>query len=1042
MKSAQDLRGLREWRNIGPMRGGRVLAVAGDPSDIATFYFGGAAGGVFKTIDAGTTWRAVSDGYFKTGSVGALEVAPADPNVIYAGMGETTIRIDVSHGDGVYKSTDAGNTWRHMGLAATRHIGKVRTHPRDANTVYVAALGHAFGENPERGVYKSTDGGETWRHVLFVSEKAGAVDLSIDQTNPRFIYVGVWEAYRKFWQISSGGPDSGLWMSSDGGESWENISGRPGLPKGTWGKIAVAASPAKTGRVWALIEHRTDGGLYRSDDFGKTWEKVSDNQHLLSRAWYYTHLTADPVDAERVYVNNLAFWRSDDGGRNFVTIETPHGDNHDIWIDPKNNRRMIQGNDGGANVSLNGAETWSTIYNQPTAQFYHLATDNRVPYNIFGTQQDNSSLATPSRTFGSSIRWADSFIAGSGESGYIQVHPTNPDIVYVGAIGSSPGGGNALQRFDRSSGQLRLVTTWPEVASGDGAKALKYRFNWTYPILLSPHDPNTIYIGGNLVFRSTNEGQSWEPISPDLSRAEPWTLEPTGGPVNLDAIGAETYATVFSLAESPIEKGLLWAGSDDGVVHITRDGGATWQNITPAGFPEWSMVSGLEPSPFDAGTCYMACTRYKIDDYAPYLYKTTDFGATWTRIDSGIGSDDFTRVIRADKGRQGLLFAGTETGVYVSFNDGAEWHSLQNNLPATPVHEILIKDNDLIVGTHGRSIWIMDDITPLRELPAELGAAYIAPAGGAIRTLIGVDWTQPGVGTNYFGSTGGTFLGTKTEENTIAVTHLDTGANPVKGAVIAYYLADVPGSPITLSIKDGNGNELRSFASKGGPGDDKGIRMPARKGWNRFVWDLRINAATKIKGNDPASQETYAGPRVTPGSYPITLTVDGTVLNGSVTVIKEPGINTPDADIAEQFSISMQVHELIDTTTKTVNSMRDLRAQLSGWAERAAGNDDIVAACNSLKDRVLEIEKTILVPDLRPGWADSLNQGTKLLAKITSLPSVLEMGEFKPTDAAVEVYRHVNGLLQAQFAAFITLKTSELPALNARLAEAGYGSIA
>ncbi|HEX5689467.1 MAG TPA: glycosyl hydrolase, partial [Roseiflexaceae bacterium] len=609
MAKPTDFKGLLEWRCIGPFRGGRVVAVAGDYQNPNVFYFGGCAGGVWKTSDGGTYWECVSDGFFKTSSVGALAVAPSDSNVIYAGMGETTIRIDVSHGDGVYKSTDAGATWAHMGLAETRHIGRVRVHPHNPEIVYVAALGHAFGKNKERGVYKSEDGGKTWRQVLFVNDGAGAVDLSIDETNPRIIYAAIWPAYRSFWQISSGGPDSGIWRSTDGGETWSNISDKPGLPKGLKGKIGVSASPAKSGRVWALIDHRTEGGMYRSDDNGENWEKVSDNQNLLSRAWYYTHLTADPVDGDTVYVNNLDFYKSTDGGRTYTEIATPHGDNHDLWIDPKNPQRMIQGNDGGANVSYNGGATWSSIYNQPTAQFYHLGTDNRTPYYVYGTQQDNSSVAVPSRSHHSCITWGDCYIAGTGESGYITVRPDDYNIVYVGAIGSSPGGGNCLQRYDHRTRQIRLITTWPETMGGYGASEDRYRFAWTYPIVISPHDVNTLYVGGNIVFKSTNEGQSWQPISPDLTRADPETLKPTGGPVNRDSIGAETYATVFSFVESPQEAGVLWAGSDDGVLHISKDGGKNWEKITPPDLPEWTLISCIELSPYDKATAYVAGTR-------------------------------------------------------------------------------------------------------------------------------------------------------------------------------------------------------------------------------------------------------------------------------------------------------------------------------------------------------------------------------------------------------------------------------------------------
>ncbi|NJN18441.1 MAG: glycosyl hydrolase [Oscillochloris sp.] len=1065
MSNPPDLSGLLEWRCIGPFRGGRVVAVAGDPYDAATFYFGAVAGGVWKTTDAGQYWQCISDGAFKTGSVGALEVAPADPSVIYAGMGETTIRIDVSHGDGVYKSTDAGRTWRHIGLADTRHIGKIRTHPDNPDIVFVAALGHAFGPNEERGVYKSTDGGANWRKVLYVNDKAGAVDLSIDKHNPRFVYSAIWPAYRSFSQISSGGPDSAIWMSSDGGESWQNINDRPGLPRGLKGKIAVAASPVQSGRVWALIEHRSEGGLYRSDDYGATWQYVSNNQNLVSRAWYYIHLTADTVDADTVYVNNLDLWKSIDGGSSWTEIATPHGDNHDLWIDPINNRRMIQGNDGGACVSLNGGESWSTIYNQPTAQFYHIAADTRSPYYVYGTQQDNTSIAVPSRTHRNAIGWTDCFIAGSGESGYITVRPDNPDIVYVGAIGSSPGGGNALQRYDHSTKQLRLITTWPEAMGGYGSGEHKYRFNWTYPIVISPHDPNTLYIGGNLVFRSTDEGQSWQPISPDLSRADPETLKITGGPVNKDSIGAEVYATVFSLVESAHAKGELWAGSDDGVMHISRDGGDSWQPITPPDLPEFAMISGIELSPFAPGTAYVAATRYKLDDYRPYLYKTSDYGATWSRIDAGIPEDDFTRVVRADPLRQGLLFCGTETGVYISFDDGANWTRMQSNLPVSPIHDLLIKDANLIAGTHGRSIWILDDLTPLRELPAELGAAHIFNSQPAIRNLIGVDWTGNAPGKNYVNAVGGAFVTKTTDENNVERIFLDMGTNPPRGALIGYYLAEAPNAPISLTISDSAGNVLRTFTSKApapqplGPAEWAGgekpqkqsedptakeLKLPAKAGFNRFVWDLRIESATRIEGNDPPSEGRPAGPRVPPGTYTLTLKVGDTTLSRELSVIKEPSIATTDAEIQAQYALSLRIFNKVDETRKTINRMRGLRGQLDGWAKRAGGlpNGPAVAeAATALRDKVLEIEKTLQVPDLRSGWADNLNEGTRLLDKLQGLAPVLELGEYRPTDAAQAVYDSLSAQIDEQIGRFNALVEAAIPSLNARINEANLGAI-
>ncbi len=1068
--------GLLEWRCIGPFRGGRVVAVSGDSQNSNVFYFGACAGGVWKTTDGGTYWENVSDGFFRTAAVGALEVAPSDPNVIYAGTGETTIRIDVSHGDGVYKSTDAGKTGAHIGLEDTRHIGKIRVHPTNPDIVYVAALGHAFGPNATRGVFKSIDGGATWRNVLYKSDKAGAVDLSINPTNPRILYASIWEAQRSFSQISSGGPESGLWRSTDGGETWTDLTNNPGMPTGLKGKIGVSASPAQSGRVWALIEHRTEGGMYRSDNGGDTWEKVCDNQNLMSRAWYYTHVTADTQDSDTVYVNNLSFYKSTDGGKTFFEIATPHGDNHDLWIDPRNSQRMIQGNDGGANVSYNGGATWSTIYNQPTAQFYHITADNRGRYNVYGTQQDNSSIAVPSRSHHTCITWGDCYIAGTGESGYIVVRPDNPDIVYVGAIGSSPGGGNSLQRYDHSTRQIRLVTTWPESMGGYGASEDRYRFAWTYPIVISPHDPNTLYIGGNLVFKSTNEGQSWQPISPDLSKADPQTLQPTGGPVNRDSIGAETYATVFSLVESAHEKGMLWAGSDDGLLHISKDGGANWQNITPSDLPEWMMISCIELSPYDKATAYVAGTRYKLDDYHPYLYKTTDYGQTWQRIDSGIAEDAFTRVVRVDPVRKGLLYAGTETGVWISFDDGASWEAFQLNLPVAPIHDLVIKDSDLIAGTHGRSIWVLDDLTPLRTFDAAVlnADAHLFQPRPSTRISDGVDWSSDIPGKNYVGTAGGAFLFNKTPENAVVRKYLDVGQNPPKGAIITYYLKQKPADIISLTFKDAQGNEIRTFKSKlvaapalaaaanttppsgtEGSGeaavvaevapetkDDasaKELKIVSNQGWNRFTWDLRRAPATKVEGKDPPAQMTIDGPMVAPGTYQVTLTVGDQNFTQSFEVVCDPGAPASNEDLQAQHDLLVQIHAKLDDTVKTVNRMRDLRQQLDGWSKRTENLPEgkaIAETAKALKEKVLEIEKMILIPDLRAGWADNYNNGVRLLEQLASLPSAIDLGNYRPTDQAYEAFTYFSAKIDKQIERLNQLIETDLAALNQQIATA------
>lgn len=1027
-----------------------MVAVAGSYDDPNTFYFGAVAGGVWKTTDAGTYWRSVTDGFLETSSVGALAVAPSDSNVIYAGMGETTIRIDVSHGDGIYKSTDAGRTWTNVGLRDSRHIGKVRVQPTDPDTVWVAALGHAFGPNTERGVFKSVDGGKTWKCVLFVSDKAGAVDLSLDESNPRILYATIWEAYRNFWQISSGGPDSGLWRSFDGGETWEDITRRHGLPEGTIGKIGIAASPAKPGRVWAIVEHTKKGGLYRSDNFGDAWELVSDNQNLVSRAWYYMHLTADPQDGDTVYVNNLDFWKSSDGGKTFEEIATPHGDNHDLWIDPRDNQRMVQGNDGGACVSVNGGISFSTIYNQPTAQFYHVAADVRDPYVVYGTQQDNTSVGVPSRTPLTGIRWGDCYVAGSGESGYIAVRPDDPDIVYVGAIGSSPGGGNALQRYDHRTKQIRLITTWPEGMRGAGAAEWKQRFAWTYPIVISPHDPNTLYIGGDRVYKSTDEGQTWEAISPDLTRADPETLQPSGGPVNLDAVGAEVYATVFAFAESSHEAGVFWAGSDDGLVHLSRDGGTTWQDVTPPDLPERTLISSIELSPWDPATAYIAATRYKLDDYAPYLYVTRNYGSHWQRINQGIRGLDLTRVIRADPQQRGLLYAGTETGIYVSFDDGAHWQRFQLNLPVTPIYDLIVRGSDLIVGTHGRSIWILDDLTPLRALAAGVpdGEHHLFTPRDTVRVLPGIEFSGPPVSgsTNYIVSRGGGFVAETTPEGDVVRHFLDVGENPPRGVIITYRLASVPDEPITLTFRKADGTEVRSFTSRmpEDPLTAKERRAPAHNGWNRFIWDMRYAPVTKIEGTDPVAEKALEGPFVAPGEYTVALNVGDMELSRSFQIVPPANTSATGQDFDAQEDLLLRIHHELDRMAKTINRMRDLRVQLDGLAKHTRERDDgaeIASDAEKLREATLEIEKTLQVPDLRHGWGDAINEGARLWEKLAGLPAVVALGDYRPTDAAEAVFADLKSRIDPPIEAFESLIDKEVSALNGKIIETNLGAV-
>ncbi|MFI5207230.1 MAG: WD40/YVTN/BNR-like repeat-containing protein, partial [Gemmatimonadales bacterium] len=696
------------WRSIGPFRGGRVTTVTGVVGQPYVYYLGATGGGVWKTTDGGMTWLPIADSALGAGSIGAVAVAESDPNVVYVGGGESPLRGDVSPGDGMYRSTDAGRTWSRIGLENAGQIGAIRIHPSNPDLVYAAVLGHAFGPNPDRGIFRSKDGGRTWEKVLFRSDSAGAIDLAMDPANPRVLYAAFWQVVRRPWELISGGPGSGLFKSSDGGDTWTEITRNPGLPRGTVGKIGVAVSHVNGDRVWAIVEAE-DGGLFRSDDAGRTWTRTSEDRNLRQRAWYYTHVHADPSSNDGVWVLNVSLLHSGDGGRTFANVQQPHGDNHGLWIDPHDGRRIINGNDGGASVSYNGGVTWTSIENQATAQLYHVVTTSDFPYRVCGAQQDNSTICVPSRTSGGGIGRETWEILGGCESGYIAVRPDTTGISYAGCYG------NQLDRQDRRTGQERNLNIWPDNPMGHPAGDLRYRFQWTYPIVLSPFDPNVLYAGAQVVFRSTNEGQTWTAISPDLTRNDSTRQRSSGGPITKDNTSIEYYDVVFTIAPSAKEQGVIWAGSDDGLVHVTRDGGQTWQDVTPPGLPEWATISLIEASPFDAATAYVAAQNGRLDDFAPYLYRTHDYGRTWTSITRGIPASHFMRVVREDPERQGLLYAGGEFGAYVSFDDGADWQSLRLNLPVVPVHDLMVTRGDLVAATHGRSFWILDDLTPLRQ---------------------------------------------------------------------------------------------------------------------------------------------------------------------------------------------------------------------------------------------------------------------------------------------------------------------------------------
>jgi photosystem II stability/assembly factor-like uncharacterized protein len=1001
-----------EWRSIGPYRGGRSVAVAGVPAQPYTYYFGGTGGGVFRTTDGGTSWQPVTDGQLGTGSVGAIAVAESDPNVVYVGMGEACIRGNVSHGDGVYKSTDAGKTWKHVGLKETEQIGKIRVHPKDPDLVYVAALGHTFGPNRERGVFRSKDGGKTWQNVLFVDEKTGAVDLAMDPSNPRVLYAGFWQAYRTPWSLESGGPGSSLWKTTDGGDNWTKLA-HEGLPKkGVWGRIGVTVSPADASRVYAVIEAE-DGGVFRSDDAGKSWRRVSEDRNLRQRAWYYTHIYADPKSADTLYVLNVGFHRSVDGGRTYTRVRVPHGDNHDLWIAPDDPKRMINANDGGANVSFDGGATWSRQDNQATAQFYHVIADDQFPYWIYGAQQDNSTVGIASRTGGFGIEVTDWREVGGCESGYIAPRTDDPNVVYAGCYGGY------ISRYDQRTGQQRNITVYPDNPMGWGAEGMKYRFQWTFPIVVSPHDPKVLYAAGNVLFKTTNEGQSWQAISPDLTRNDPSRLGPSGGPITKDNTSVEYYGTIFALAESRLEKGLLWTGSDDGRVHVSRDAGKSWEDVTPPemrpGQPlEWSMVSQIDPSPHDAATMFLAVNRYKHDDKRPLLYVTSDYGKTWKRIVSGIPETAFTRVVRQDTVNPDLLFAGTETGVYASFDRGARWQPLQLNLPVVPITDLIVKDKDVVVATQGRSFWILDDIAPLRQMKADAAAAD-------------VHFFEPSVAYRFGGPVG---RGT-------------VGANPPYGAIVYYALKSEPkkDEEVTLEILDASGKSVRKLSSKAAADEERGggeegffgmggaRTLPAKAGLNRFAWDLRHPEATRFKGMILWAG-SLQGPTAVPGTYQVKLTAGGQTLTRSLELRGDPRLSVAANDYQKQLDLLLKIRDKLSETHDAITRLRDAREQIKGVAARSKGNKEIAEAAKTLGDELTAVEEA-LYQTKNQSSQDPLNFPIRLNNKLASLAGAVASGDGAPTDQSYVVYDELVGRIDKELATLKTLLSTDVAAFNA-----------
>ncbi|HXW04912.1 MAG TPA: hypothetical protein VD833_06765 [Vicinamibacterales bacterium] len=990
------LSGLR-WRAIGPARGGRSIAVAGSTARPYEYYFG-ATGGLWKTADGGVTWRPVSDSFFKTASVGAVAVAASDPDVVYAGMGEVALRGNVIQGDGVYRSGDGGRTWTHVGLEKTMAIGRVRVHPSSPDVVYVAALGDPYGPSTERGVFKSKDGGKTWDRVLFRDEKTGAVDLAMDPANPDVLYAGLWEVFRTPHSLSSGGPGSGLFKTIDGGRTWTELTKSPGLPAPLWGKVGVSVSGADSNRVYAIVE-AVEGGVFLSDDGGRTWSRVNDDRRLRQRAFYYTRIYADPKARDTVYVLNTGFYRSTDAGKTIRAIRVPHGDNHDLWIAPEDPHRMINSNDGGANVSINGGETW-TGQQYPTAQFYNVFTTTHVPYHVCGAQQDNSTACIP-------VTGGDLYPVGGGESGYIAPHPRDVDVFYAGSYGGF------LTRINRRTGERRAINVWPDNPMGHPASEIRERFQWTFPIVIPPQSPDTVYVGSQHVWRSTNQGQSWDRISPDLTRHDPSTMGPSGGPITLDQTGVETYATIFTIAPSPRDPAVIWAGSDDGLVHVTRDGGGSWDNVTPPDLPSFTRISLIDASPHDPATAWIAGNRYQRQDRAPYVYRTRDYGRTWMKVVNGLPGDDFPRAIREDPKRRGLLFLGTETSIYVSFDEGGVWQSLRLDLPATPVHGIQIKDDDLVIGTHGRSFYVMENIGVLRQVTRETtnDPVVLFDPTDATRSI------SRGVAIDYY---------LKEPADKVVVDILDSAGQVVRS------FSGIPAVPDQKP--DGQAAESTEAEEEGGGRGGPPARVTVRQGMNRFTWDLRYPDARGFPGMILWAGGTR-GPLAPPGRYQVRLAANGLTRIQEFAIQRNPALTSvSDADLLEQFELARQVNARVTAANEAVLRIRHLKDQIADRTGKA-GEERVRMAGPALADKLTSVEGEIYQYRNRSSQ-DPLNYPIRLNNKLAALQGIVESGDGRPTDQAYAVFRELADRLDREIAKIDAVVRDELPAYNRLLAAA------
>jgi photosystem II stability/assembly factor-like uncharacterized protein len=993
-----------KFRNIGPFRGGRSVAVAGVVQNTQTYYMGSTGGGLWKTEDAGLSWNNISDGQFKMGSVGAIGVAESDPNVIYVGMGEHAIRgVMTSHGDGVYKSTDAGQTWVHVGLEKTKHISDVIVHPKNPDVVFVSAQGAAHGPNEDRGIYKTIDGGKTWTKTLYVDENTGASGLSVDMNNPRIMYAAMWEHTRFPWQVKSGGKGSGLYKSTDGGDNWTKL--KAGLPE-VMGKAGISVSRANSNVVYANIEAEKSG-VYKSINGGKSWSLVNSDRIAVTRSWYYMEIFADPVNEDVVYVLNAPVLKSIDGGKSFRTVSVPHGDNHDLWIHPENNQIMINANDGGANISFNGGASWSTQENQPTVQFYRVITDNRFPYYVYGGQQDNSTVAIASRTNNRGIGWKDWYAVAGGESAFIAFDEDNPRYVYGGSYQGN------ISEFDHQTHQNKDIMAYPVVGLGSLPKEMKYRFNWNSPIIISQHDKKTMYHGSQMVLRSVDGGDSWEEVSPDLTRNDKSKQEAGGVPFTNEGAGGENYNTLAYIIESPHQAGVLWTGSDCGLVHMTQDGGKNWSNVTPPKIEE-GIINAIEVSPHDPSTVYVTLLRYKMNDYTPYVFKTTNNGKSWKAINKGFANEDYVRVVREDKVRKDLLYAGTETGLYLSYDGGDSWSKYQLNLPTAPLNDITIRDNDLVIATSGRGFWILDNLAAFQQLDVK---ADFEKTVKLLEPKTTVRFDVPS--------------GSRAPQG--------MGQNPLNGVIIDYYLAEAIPDSVNLSlvIKDAAGNEIRSYSNQkdknfkswpGGP-SPKTV-LPAKEGVNRMAWDFRRNELPAV--DNVFVLGDYRGSIVPPGSYTATLSLNGLEQSVPISIVKDPRIDVAQEAFEEQYQLMVEIENMVKEVHESVNSMRNATKQVAYYTNQVEGMDgmeDLIEKGENLQKAVKTWEENLIQPKQKT-FQDVINFPNQLNTELLDLRGRMDNAEPSVTKGSKERLADLKAIWENHNAELQRIMNEDVKAFN------------